>query len=267
MPHSTTLPCRLFYETSGRDDAPWLLLMNGITMNTAGWTLLMPHLEPHFHVLRLDFPGQGASDKPEQDKYPLTAQADAAAALLAELGIERVQLVGLSYGGMVAQHFTHRHPRRVERLTLAATLAWSDAVNRYIHESWLACDDAGGYALRFDTGLPWLFSSRFLASQAALLPALKEATAIVDWPAAVRLSRGVLDHDARNWLSTFHCPTQVLVGNEDRLTPLYQAHLLASSIPHARLQVLEGQAHALHLEAPEAFARAVVAFGLEPQQQ
>jgi len=259
MPHLTLAGHTLFYELSGRGQHT-LVLFNGITMSTVGWTLMAAPLEQHYQLLRLDFLGQGLSDKPLADHYPLSQQADLAAALLDELGIQKVFLVGLSYGGMVAQHFAHRHPERLHKLLLASTLAWSDEVNNYISQSWIDANTAGGLALRYSSSLPWLFSSRFLASNAAMLEDMKEMAALVDWNAVIRLINGVKEHDARNWLSSLHLPCHILLGDEDRLTPLYQAKLLQERIPGATLEILPGAAHALHIEAAPAFVRSIFGF-------
>jgi 3-oxoadipate enol-lactonase len=246
----------VYYELSGCGDKT-LMLFNGITMSTAAWTFMQPVLENHYRLLRLDFLGQGESDKPLTSHYPLETQADIAAALLDELGIERVYLAGLSYGGMVAQHFAHRHLQRIDKLLLAATLAWSDSVNRALCDSWIAAEAAGGFDLRYTVSIPWLFSSRFLAAHAAMLPDLKRMAQLADWPSVIRLIEGIKLHDARTWLDTLRVPTKIIVGTEDRLTPRYQADLLQARIPGAELELLPGAGHVLHLEAVEAFCRAI----------
>ncbi|MXR36829.1 alpha/beta fold hydrolase [Craterilacuibacter sinensis] len=260
MPYFEARQQRLFYEDHGNKDKPALLLLNGITMSTAAWGLLLPFLTPHFRVLQLDFCGQGLSAKPPAEHYCLSDQADDVATLLDQLQIGQANVAGLSYGGMVAQHFARRHAKRLSRLILAATLAWSDPVNELIARNWASSDEAGGFELRFDTGLPWLFSSHFLSTQKAMLPRLREIAASVDWPATQRLSRGVLEHDARAWLNGLNCETLVIVGSVDRLTPYYQSALLAQNIPHARLLQLDDCGHALHLEAPQALAHAITHF-------
>lgn len=260
MPYFQSATRRLHYERSGQADKPALLLLNGITMNTTAWTFLLPRLEACFDVLRLDFCGQGLSEKPDEASYPLSRQADDIAALLNQLQLARVHVAGLSYGGMVAQHLALRHPTRVAALLLSSTLAWSDPVNALIAHNWETADSQGGAELRFATSLPWLFSARFLAARTEMLPQLKAIAATLDWPAAQRLSRGVLEHDARNWLGSLRVDTQVVVGSEDRLTPPYHARLLADSIAGAQLQLLDGAAHALHLEAPDALAHAIIRF-------
>lgn len=259
MPHVNLQGHSVFYEVSGQGPDV-LMLFNGITMSTVAWMLMTPALESRFKLVRLDFLGQGLSDKPAREKYALPEQADLAAALLDHLGIAETHLLGLSYGGMVAQHFAHRHPQRVRKLMLASTLAWSDSVNNYISQSWIDANQAGGLDLRYTTSVPWLFSSRFLAANAAMLEDMKIMAGMVDWDAVIRLINGVKEHDARNWLPTLDMPALVLLGDEDRLTPLYQARLLVERLPNARLETLPGAAHVLHIEAVPAFTRSILAF-------
>jgi 3-oxoadipate enol-lactonase len=249
----------LYYELSGKGTRT-LVLFNGITMATTAWTLMLPLLESHYRVLRLDFLGQGQSSKPQQACYDLTQQAELAQALLLQLTTEPFYLLGLSYGGMVAQHFAKRYPQHVSRLLLASTLAWADAACKSIGDSWIAAQESGGLDLRDQVSIPWLFSSRFLASRAAMLPDLKKISAQADWPSMIRLLKGVYQHDARCWLDTIRLPALVLVGAEDRLTPRYQAELLAQSLPDARLEIIAGAGHVLHLEAVEAFCRTIAFF-------
>lgn len=249
----------IYYETVGQGRTP-LVLFNGLTMSTLAWAFVLPALMPHYRIVLMDFLGQGQSDKPEAERYNLPDQADFAAQVLDELGIAKAHIVGLSYGGMVAQHFARRYGERVDHLLLAATMAWSDEANNRIVNSWIDANSAGGVDLRFSVSLPWLFSSKGLIEQADFLPKLKEIAIAVDWNAVERLIAGVCQHDARAWLNTITNPTVVLVGEEDRLTPLYQAALLAGAMPNATLVELPQSGHALHIEAAQSFAREIIRF-------
>jgi len=263
MPYLQTSGRQLYYEVSGQGEQT-LMLFNGLTMSTAAWTLMLPALEQRFRLIRLDFQGQGLSEVTHQPAYPLPQQADDAAAVLDHLMIDRVYLAGLSYGGMVALHFARRHRQRLQRLLLAATLAWSDTVNNDIAASWHQAEKAGGADLRFDISLPWLFSSRFLQAGRAMLPDLKRIAATVPWTQIESLIGGVMTHDARSWLGELQLPVHIIVGDEDRLTPLYQARLLHNGITGATLSILPGAGHALHLEAPQAFCQHLFQFA-DPQ--
>ncbi|GGY06591.1 alpha/beta fold hydrolase [Paludibacterium paludis] len=246
-------------EETGHGAEP-LILFNGITMSTASWALLQPMLEARYRLIRLDFLGQGQSDRPDLPRYDLAMQADIAAAALDHVGLDTAHVVGLSYGGMVAQHFARRHRARIRTLLLAATLAWADDASLAAMQSWTEANTAGGVDLRYTISIPWLFSSRFLAAHPGALDELKTIAARVDWPAVVRLMNGVREHDARTWLGDLALPVKVLIGTEDRLTPLYQANLIAGLIPGAVREELPGAGHVLHIEAAEAFARSIIAF-------
>jgi len=250
---------RIYYETAGQGSTP-LVLLNGLTMSTQAWACVVPLLAPYYRLVLLDFIGQGQSDKPPTGRYEMAEQADIVAQVLDTLGIAKTHVVGLSYGGMVAQHFSRRHGARVDRLLLASTLAWSDPVNKRIVQSWIEANQAGGVDLRFTVSLPWLFSSQGLTEHASFLPKLKEIATTVDWNAVERLIAGVCEHDARPWLNTITCPAVVLVGEEDRLTPLYQGALLAGSMPNATLVELPNSGHALHIEAADSFAHEILRF-------
>ncbi|WP_333699034.1 alpha/beta fold hydrolase, partial [Rivihabitans pingtungensis] len=163
----------LYYELSGPADADTLVLLNGLTMNTAAWGWHTPLYAGQFQVLTLDLRGQGQSSKPEADAYSLAQQADDVASLLDALGIARAHVLGLSYGGMVAQHLARQHPAKVARLVLASTLAYSDAANAAIAASWEAAQCTGGGDQLFTDMLPWVFGSQFLASQQAMLQAMR----------------------------------------------------------------------------------------------
>ncbi|WP_277061345.1 alpha/beta fold hydrolase [Rivihabitans pingtungensis] len=250
----------LYYELSGPADADTLVLLNGLTMNTAAWGWHTPLYAGQFQVLTLDLRGQGQSSKPEADAYPLAQQADDVASLLDALGIARAHVLGLSYGGMVAQHLARQHPAKVARLVLASTLAYSDAANAAIAASWEAAQCTGGGDQLFTDMLPWVFGSQFLASQQAMLQAMRALAAQAPWEPVRRLSNGVLAHDARPWLGQLRQPTLVVVGSEDRMTPRYQADALVAGIAGARLEVLPGVGHASHLEALPQFVALTSAF-------
>ncbi|MCG9057601.1 alpha/beta hydrolase [Laribacter hongkongensis] len=261
MPMLRLADIGIHYVLDGHPGQPVVVLLNGITMTTRCWEEQVSGLASHFCILRLDFRGQGESDKPDCDYYPLSRQADDVAQVLDQLDIGRVHVVGLSYGGMVAQHFAQRYPDRLDRLVLAATMAYSDAANDAIAASWLAAWQTGDAALRFDLSKPWLYGSRFLAGAAAQVEAIRTANdASTDWAAIARLMLGVARHDSRPWLSAIQAPTLVLVGEEDRLTPLYQARALVRGIRLARMSELAACGHALHAEVPQLFSQHVCNF-------
>ena len=109
---------QLYYEQTG--DGRDLLIISGTGSDLRIPRPPIPHIEENYRVLRYDHRGLGQS---VTDDTPVSMSlfADDAAALLTKLGIDQVDVVGISFGGMVAQHLAHRHPQLVRKLVLACT--------------------------------------------------------------------------------------------------------------------------------------------------
>src|SRR5512144_2870392 len=119
MPMTEANGVRLYIERAG--SGPPLLFISG----TGGDLRVKPNvfdgpLAKAFDVLAYDQRGLGRSEKPDRT-YTMADYADDAAALMASQGWDRAPVVGVSFGGMVAQELALRHPARVSRLVLACT--------------------------------------------------------------------------------------------------------------------------------------------------
>ena len=129
MPKIDVNGVELYYELHGAEDAPLLVLNNGIIMNAAGsWVYQTKALSAHYRVLLYDCRGQGQSDHPDES-YTMEMHADDLAALLAALGYEQAHIAGISYGGEVGQAFALKYPDRCASLILADTV--SEVVRNY----------------------------------------------------------------------------------------------------------------------------------------
>jgi 3-oxoadipate enol-lactonase len=240
----------LNYELAG--DGPRLLLVGGTGQDLRN---LRDGFDPpglaDFTRLRYDQRGLGQSSKPDVP-YTMADYADDAAGLLDALGWDRAHVLGISFGGMVAQHVAIRHPGRVERLVLACTSSGGRGGSSYpLHELDLAT--AGGQA-----AVLGLLDSR--PEQAAVIAreitALAAAAPPVTDPETVMGARRQLEaragHDAYEQLGRIHCPTLVAAGRYDALAPLANSEALAARIPGARLEVFDG-GHVFMLQDPRAW--------------
>jgi 3-oxoadipate enol-lactonase len=187
--------------------------------------------------------------------FTIADLADDVASLLDALGLARAAIGGLSMGGYVAMAFAHRHRARLEALVLADTKAGPDTPEaRQARGEAIALVRDQGVAAYLDQQLPRLLSlgaSPAVRAHARTLGQQPPASVIAGLEA-------LRDRpDRRGELGHITCPTLVIVGTEDALTPPAEARAMAEAIPHARLAELPKAGHLANLEAPEAFAAAL----------
>lgn len=249
---------RLRYRVEGR--GPEVVLLNGIFQRLESWDPVVPYLQG-FRLLRYDMRGQGESDAPE-GVYTPRVHGEDLLLLLDQVGFARPALVGLSNGGVVALQATLLAPSRFSALVLCCTTPYLDPALRAKVMAWLHALRAGGPALRLQVALPWVYGRSFLNAHPELLSPEGIAPLVAQSPspaAQERLLLGFLElEDLRPRLPRLGLPALVLYGEEDLLFPKPYAEVLAQALG-ARLQALPA-GHAAPLEAPQAFAEAVLHF-------
>jgi poly(3-hydroxyalkanoate) depolymerase len=186
-------------------------------------------------IVIFDVPGTGGSEAP-RSPYRLSWLANLANEALSGLGIEgQVDVAGVSWGGALAQEFTHRYPARVRRLLLAATSAGAVSVpgrlsallkmldfRRYADADYMAHVAGELYGGKLRTNPQLLKQYIELLQSPKGVGYYLQLLAIVGWTSA-------------HWLHTLKQPTIVVMGTEDPIVPVVNGRLLAKLIPNARL--------------------------------
>lgn len=229
-----------------------LLMFNGIGMNMEVLSPLAAELAER-PVLMLDAPGIGDSPEPLVP-YTVGMAASWGAELLGRFGIEKVDVLGFSWGGAIAQQMAIRHGRHVRRLVVAAM----------------------GQGLPMAPGKPailtyladphWLRDMREHPKRVAFLGLGSSDRAVLTREFLSRLklpgSRGYLYQFGAlcGWSSALALPflkkpTLVVMGEEDQIVPLANGRLLAALIPGARLEVIKEAGHLLMFSHREKFLR------------
>lgn len=264
MPRIRLNDLSLYYEFHGPadspEDAPALVLNNGILMNAAtSWAFQTRALAAHYRVLQYDCRGQGQSDHPDE-RYSMSVHAADLAALLGALGVERAHIAGISYGGEVAQAFALEYPEMVRSLILMDTVSEVPEPLRLVIADWIDALRAGDPQVFFDVTVPWNFSPEFIAANPELFADARERYADLDFPAVLRLCECFLEVDFTARLGEIEAPTCILVGELDRLKGLEYAQILLRGIPQAELHVLRGAGHATCWERPEELNTVILGF-------
>ena len=260
MPKIRANDVSLYYELHGPEDAPVLVLNNGIIMNAASsWVYQTKALARHFRVLQYDCRGQGQSDHPETS-YSMALHADDLAALLEALEISQAHIAGISYGGEVAQAFSLKYPQKTLSLVLADTVSEVGPELKIIIQGWMDALRNPDTDQFFHVTVPWNFSQAFIENNSKLLADAKIRYRDLDFPAVLKLCESFLAVDFTERLHEIAVPVCVIVGERDLLKGISYARVLKENIPHAELHILDGAGHASCWERPEEFNSIVIGF-------
>lgn len=253
------------YTDAGR--GPALLLFHAFPLSRHMWDPLIPALADRFRIIAPDLPGFGGSEAREEQPS-LETYAQDAAALLDTLSIQRAVLGGLSMGGYIALAFYRLFPQRVRALILADTRPQADSPEtRQAREQLITLVDTDGTAALADALLPRLLAPESAECNPQLVDqvhAMIEHASILGVIAALR---AMMDRpDATTLLPQITCPTLIIVGENDTVTPKADAEVMAARLPRAKLIVIPDAGHLSNLERPDVFNRAVRDFltELEP---
>ena len=249
----------IFYRDEGEGTA--IVLLHGFLCDSRAWDHQLRTLSDGSRVVAWDAAGAGASDDPPET-FTITDWAEDLGRLLDALAIEEADVVGLSWGGLVAQAFYVRYPSRVRSLVLSDTYAgWkgslpADAVEkrlaRCLSESQLAPAEL------VERWVPMEFFTE--AASDEVTSAM--ADIVSDFhPRGFRLmARSLAENDTTSLLPTIRVPTLLLWGEADRRSPIDVAEQFRDAIPDAELRIIPAAGHVSNMEQPDRFTSHVRRF-------
>jgi 3-oxoadipate enol-lactonase len=258
MPKAHVNGTELHYRDSGNGSKDVVLLLHAFPLHSGMWSRQIAALEKKHRVIAPDYRGLGQSGRPtEASTMDLLAQD--LRALLQHVRVERAAVAGLSMGGYVAFELYREWPALFRGLALCDTKA--------------GADDEAGKATRekfaksaLEKGLSWVADEMIpkLLRPQPDPAAVKEVRGLVagGTPAGVAAAqRGMARRpDSAPTLATIACPTLVVVGEEDGLTPPAEAQKMAAGIKGAKLVRIPAAGHLPCIENPDAFNKALEEF-------
>jgi pimeloyl-ACP methyl ester carboxylesterase len=253
---------------------PALLLLHGLGCDHTTWQPVIGALARRYTVIAPDLLGHGQSAKPRAD-YSVGGYANAMRDLLTVLGIDKVTVVGHSFGGGVAMQFAYQFPERTERMVLVAPGGLGREVSAAIRAITLPGFHQamglvtlpgvrqltrGGLRALAGTGLP---RTRDLGEVAEIVDSLRDPAArrairhvvcaVVDW-------RGQVVTMVDRAYLTQAMPMCVVWGTEDGVIPVRHAGIAAELAPGARVEVIANAGHFPHKDHPQRFVKIVSDF-------
>jgi 3-oxoadipate enol-lactonase len=256
----------LDYERSG--EGPPLLLIMGMSGTALHWgEPFLQALGEDFEVLAYDHRGVGASSRLE-GPVTIAEMAHDAAGLLDALGVEQAHVLGISMGGMIAQELVLAAPEKVRTLTLGCTYCGGEGssltspeVLRRIFESASSGDRERALRTAWEINVSPAMAADAAAYERFLEVARRRAVAVRVIMAQMQACAA---HDTSAHLPQVRTPTLVVHGTLDELLPVGNGRQIASLIPGARLEIMEGVGHLFFWERPRRSAELLRAHAAVP---
>jgi pimeloyl-ACP methyl ester carboxylesterase len=250
---------RMEYVEKGDPSGLPVIFLHGVTDSWHSFERVLPLLPPAFHAFALSARGHGDSSKPETG-YRISDMSRDVAAFMDALDLPRAVIVGHSMGSMVAQRFVVDHPERVSGLVLIGAFPslYQDAnLTDYYRSAIAPLTDPidAGFAREWQ-----------LSTLARPMPEDHLDTVVVEtqkvpsrvWRAAFAGFLETPDFSAD--LARVKAPTLIQWGDQDTYTSRANQDRLRSVIPGAKLEIYEGNGHAVHWESPVEITGALVSF-------
>ncbi|MEV0765894.1 alpha/beta hydrolase [Nocardia sp. NPDC050435] len=245
-----------FHYTVQGSGSPVVLMAGGALWGYS-WRDVVPELAREHTVYAVDLPSQGYTELHREDfAYDLPAMADALAAFLDAVGLERTALAGHSWGGAWSLYFAEQHPERVTRLALldAPGLDAEKAPITPVFRTPLLGELATKLTDRafFADSVRGTFAHRELVTEEMIDEGYAPFSRPANRDGFLALWRNLDYRRTDAGLARVTAPTLVLWGGADSWLPPTQAGRLAARIPGATATVLPGCGHTVHEDCPAA---------------
>jgi 3-oxoadipate enol-lactonase len=254
---------RIYWEYHGGGEKEAVCLLNGLAMHTPAWYWCLPDLTDEFDVILFDYLGQGQSSSPDEP-HVIPDFCGYLAGIMDVLEIERIHVMGISYGGFVALDFGRLYQDRLHTLTLSGILLsnerqfemYQDLSLRFYRSGPVAFDLYTHYLYEKIFGEPFLralpkenleeMRRRFFERYKDRIHSLIRLTEAQD-PFFEGLEERLPEYRA------VETPTLLVCGEQDRAIPVWQQKEILDVFPDIRFEMIEGAGHVVYLERRDVF--------------
>ena len=253
----TSMDCQLRVEHTPRPGAPALLLLNPLGVALDIWDEQLDALSERYELIRFDARGHGKSTIGEHPQATIELLANDALAVLEACGIARAHLCGISLGGMIAMHIATHSPDRVLKAVLSNTSphmpprdAWDQRIQTALTQ---------GLDPLIEGTLGRWFTPEFHQAQPQKVDKVRSLLRETTPAGYAACCAAIRDMDQSESIRGISAKTLVVGGTKDSGTTPAMAQQIASSIPEARLVMLDA-AHLTIIERATEFNAAVIEF-------
>lgn len=259
-------------------DGPAILLVHGLVSDSSTWARPAAGLAAAgYRVIAPDLLGHGRSDKPADGEYHLASFAASLHALLLELDVRSVTVIGHSLGGAIAMQLAHDHPELVHRLVLVS----AGGLGRQVHPVLRAAALPGAHrvlGLVVNSRTAALYRAPRLHRSLRLSPEVVTVLARAGRGLVSPTGRSAFFQTLRNVIDPYgqrgsmlereylprELPTLIVWSQDDPVLPVAHAHQTHAHLPNSRLEIFAGSTHQPHHHSAERFVEVVTAFVGQP---
>lgn len=259
MPFIGSTDVELYFETRGTGEP--LVLIPGFASGAWSWEWQVDELATLFRVITFDPRGVAHSRMAAGGVVSIENIADDIAAILNELAIETTNVLGISFGGFVAQEFALNYPRRLKKLVLASTSFGGP--NHVLPAAEVLASFASAEGMnsadRIRRSLTQAFSADFVVNHANVVEqfcCLRESNTVPEYVYMQQL-HSAMAFCTEERVSAIAAETLTLTGDEDTVVPAQNSYNLAAKLPNARLEVIRNAGHMAFVERSDEFNRIV----------
>ena len=170
---------------------------------------------------------------------------------MAELGIEKASLLGVSMGGMIAQHFAADYPEMLEKLVLVVTCARETPILLESLEEWVGCARRGDHTALMDSNVRRIYSAAYYRRNKWLVPIMGKLTKPKSYDRFFIQAEACRTHNAWESIPRITVPSLVIGGEQDHSLGGEASRELAARIPGAVLKMYPQWGHGLYEEAKD----------------
>jgi len=252
---------RVSYSDHGPDDAPAIIFIHGFPLNKSMWDIQVESLKENYRVIAYDIRGHGNSD-PGIDEFFIELFVNDLLHLMKKLGIEKSILCGLSLGGYIALNAALKYPDRFDALILNDTQCIADTPdikeNRCQAIIRIMKDGVEQYANEIVKNL---FALESFTKKENVIDTVKEMIINTPKQSLCNTLHALAERkETCSRLKEINIPTLILVGNEDKITPIAVAQKMHEKLLTSKLEIIPQAGHLSNLENPIAFNNHLVKF-------
>jgi len=238
-----------------------IVFLHAFPLNQTMWDEQVNEFSSEYRTITFDWRGFGESS-PGQTDISISVFADDLAALLDHLEIDKANVCGLSMGGYAAFYFYRKYADRIKSLILCDTRAAADTEDgkRGRYEMAELVRSEGPFVM-VEKMTPKLLSETSLQENQPVVLLVENMIKSAKPEAIAQALIGMAHReDSSDLLPQINCPTLIIVGAEDTLTPPTEAEKMNKSIPKSKLEKIPNAGHLANLEQPAIFNQIISSF-------